>query len=101
MAAETAGFFNMSAAYEALGGTPIAVAARYATKDLLVSGWIEGESVIAGRSAVIQAKTGNGRVVVLGFPVQHRGQTYATFRLLFNAVLSTPTAASTKRKVPR
>ena len=29
---------------------------------------------------------GRGRVVVLGFRVQHRGQTWGTFKMLFNAI---------------
>ena len=62
--------------------------ARYGDKDLLLSGWLEGEEMIAGRAAVVQATVGPGRVVLFGFPVQHRGQSHATFRLLFNAILS-------------
>jgi hypothetical protein len=31
---------------------------------------------------------GTGRIVLLGFPVQHRGQSIATFRILFNAILA-------------
>jgi hypothetical protein len=56
---------------------------------VLLSGWIEGEEAIAGQSAVMEAKAGGGRVVLLGFRVQHRGQSHATFRLLFNALLTT------------
>jgi hypothetical protein len=98
--AETAGFFAFSAAYETLGDRPpaagqggptpgaaVETVARYAKQDLLLSGWIEGEKVIAGRSAVIQATVGTGRIVLLGFRAQHRGQSHATFRLLFNALI--------------
>ena len=46
--------------------------------------------MIAGRAAVVPARVGAGRVVLLGFRVQHRGQSLATFRLLFNAILTTP-----------
>jgi hypothetical protein len=62
--------------------------AHYGSRDLLLSGWLEGEEIIAGRAAVVQATVGTGHVVLLGFPVQHRGQSHATFRLLFNAIFS-------------
>ncbi len=63
---------------------------RYATKDLLVSGWLEGEPLIAGRAAILEAPLGSGRVVLFGFPVQHRAQSHSTFRLLFNALFTAP-----------
>ena len=86
--ARTAGFFAASSAYDVTqGAAGLQTALRYAPKDLLVSGWLQGEAVIAGRAAVVQATVGTGRVVLLGFPVQHRGQSLATFRLLFNAIL--------------
>lgn len=99
MPAETAGFFAFSSAFEAgvsglpgtpgspaSGGRPVRIAARYAQKDVLMSGWLEGESLIAGKGAVVEARVGEGRAVLLGFRVQHRGQSHATFRLLFNAI---------------
>jgi hypothetical protein len=96
MTPDTTAFFAFSGAYElAPGGqrsevpaSSVQTIARYADKDLLLSGWLEGGDVIAGRSAVVQAAVGTGRVVLLGFRVQHRGQSLATFRLLFNALLS-------------
>ncbi len=85
----TAAFFDSSSAYEVAEGTAgVQVGARYGSHDLLISGWLEGENVIAGRPAVADVPVGSGRVVLLGFPVQHRGQTYATFRFLFNAILT-------------
>ncbi len=99
MEARTVAFFASSSAFDASDG--VETVARYAVRDLLVSGTLEGESLIAGRSAVVQTHVGDGRVVLLGFPVQHRGQSLATFRLLFNAVLSahatTPTTSRTSR----
>ena len=89
MPSRTAGFFSFSSAYEIK--TPsesIQTVASYAEKDVLVSGLLEGESVIAGRAAVIQATIGAGRVLLLGFRVQHRAQSLATFRLLFNAIFT-------------
>jgi hypothetical protein len=88
MPRETAGFFSFSSAYRPAGGAQ--TVATYGSKDVLLSGWIEGEQTIAGQSAVVEAKAGAGRVVLLGFRVQHRGQSLATFRLLFNALLTSP-----------
>ena len=87
----TAGFFAFSSAYEVDGGpgeARVRVIARYGDKDLLVSGWLEGEATIAGRPAAVEVGVGAGRVVLLGFRVQHRGQSHATFRLLFNAIFT-------------
>ncbi len=100
MPAATAGVFLDSSAYagipargpsaspEAPPGQDLRTAARYGQHELLLSGWIEGGDIIAGQSAVIEARAGAGRVVLLGFRVQHRGQSHATFRLLFNALLT-------------
>jgi len=86
----TAGFFAFSSAYEILSSpdTTTITAARYGDKDLLVSGWLEGEQIIAGHPAVVQVNSGMGRVILLGFSVQHRAQSLATFRLLFNSILT-------------
>lgn len=89
MDAQPAGFFAFSSAYEVT--SPAAtVATRYGSNNLLVSGWLEGEQNLVNRAAVVQAKVGAGEIVLFGFPVQHRGQSVATFRLLFNALLSAP-----------
>jgi hypothetical protein len=68
------------------GEREIRSVARFASKDLLASGWVSGESVVLGRHALLEAKYGQGRVVLFGFRPQFRGQTFATFKLLLNAV---------------
>ena len=65
----------------------IHVVARYPESNLLMSGWMLGEPVIAGRPAVVEASVGKGRVVLLGFRSEHRGQTHGTYKLLFNSLL--------------
>ena len=86
--AQTSGFFASSAAYDVAAAADVKTAVRYASKELLVSGLLRGGQAIEGRAAVVSASIGAGRVVLLGFPVQHRAQSLATFRLLFNAIFS-------------
>ncbi len=101
MLPQTAAFFAYSSAYDTMqpsmtsgghdGSAPdanIQVVGRYAPRDLLLSGWLQGEPVIADRAAVVEARSGLGRVVLIGFRSQHRAQSHATFRLLFNAILT-------------
>jgi hypothetical protein len=65
----------------------VRVVAEYPRTRLLMSGWMLGEPVLAGQSAVIDASVDKGRVVLLGFRSQHRGQPHGTYKLLFNAIL--------------
>lgn len=62
------------------------VAARYAKEDVLQSGLLTGEKLIAGTPALLQAHCGQGEVVLYGFAPQHRCQTHGTFKLVFNAL---------------
>jgi hypothetical protein len=55
-------------------------------QDVLLSGWIRGGERLTRKAAVVTYQTGKGKVVLLGFRVQHRGQTAGTFKLLFNAL---------------
>lgn len=63
------------------------IVASYQGEDLLQSGRLVGEEKIAGKAAVIAVRHGQGQVVLLGFPPQHRGQTHGTFKLLFNSIV--------------
>jgi hypothetical protein len=94
MPPEAAAFFIHSPAFALTdrSATPavsdnIHVIARYPESNLLMSGWMLGEPVIAGRAAVVEVTVGKGRVVLLGFRSEHRGQTHGTYKLLFNSLL--------------
>ncbi len=91
MPKEGAGVFMGSCAFDIMPSfgakTEPKSAAKYAGENLLMSGWIYGEKLIKDKSAVLDVPLGTGRVVLLGFPVQFRGQSYGTFKLLFNAIL--------------
>ena len=82
-------------------GTRVApvVVAHYPDEPLLRSGWITGEDRLHGSAAIIEAPAGRGRVILHTFRVQHRGQTWGTFRLLFNSIFYGPAVAD--RPAPR
>ena len=60
----------------------------FVDRDLLQSGWLLGEDVIAKKAAMVSVRHGQGKVVLIGFRVQHRAQTHGTFKLVFNALMS-------------
>ncbi|HEX9699412.1 MAG TPA: hypothetical protein VGD06_08125, partial [Acidobacteriota bacterium] len=51
------------------------------------SGYLLGEDHLHGYAAALDVVHGNGHVVLLGFQPQWRGQTFASFKVLFNAAL--------------
>lgn len=71
-------------------GEDYRVVARFADRDVLQSGWLIGEQNVAKHAAMVEARIGQGRVVLVGFRVQHRAQTHGTYKLLFNALVSGP-----------
>jgi hypothetical protein len=87
MRPDAAAFFANGPAFAVPHSATVRVVAEYPTRNLLMSGWLLGESVIAGRAAVVDATVENGRVILLGFATQHRGQPHGTFKLLFNSIL--------------
>ncbi len=64
----------------------VRVAARFAAKDLLASGYISGEKAVLGKAAAVDARYGSGHVVLFAFRPQFRGQPFGTFKFLLNAV---------------
>lgn len=64
----------------------VEVAARYAEGNPLLSGWLLGEEYLAGKAAILEARIGEGSVVLFGFQPDYRGQTVMTWPLLFNAL---------------
>ena len=71
---------------DAGGAATARVVGRYAKSDVLLSGWLEGDKAIAGKGAMMEVKSGQGRAVLFAFRPQHRAQAHATFRLFFNAI---------------
>lgn len=78
-------FWSGSRAFE-VEGEGIAVVARYGAGNPLLSGWLLGAEHVAGKPAIVEAEVGRGSVILFGFPPNYRGQTIATWPLLFNAL---------------
>jgi hypothetical protein len=88
---ETHGFFIRNPFFSLTEGLPsqrVSVPLRYPNSDIRASGWVRGEEHLAGRAAAVEVEfEGGGRLSLLGIRVQHRGQTHATFKVLFNALV--------------
>ncbi len=55
-------------------------------RDILLSGWMNGEEKLARKAAAVAMTYGKGRIVLFGFRPQHRGQTHAAFPMIFDAL---------------
>ncbi|MDE0622571.1 MAG: M14 family metallopeptidase [Bryobacterales bacterium] len=59
---------------------------RFPGRNVLASGWLLGEGHLANRAAVVDVPFGNGRVILFGIRPQYRGQSNATFKMVFNGL---------------
>ncbi len=91
MKTETDAYFSNSMVLDpvpSFADMSVKFVALYPEKDILRSGWLQGESYIAGRGAVAEIRSGKGRMIMLPTKVLNRAQAYGTFKLLFNAILT-------------
>ena len=79
-------YFTNSSAFDVEDENKVRTIAQYALKDTLLSGWMLGTEKIIGKTALAEASYGKGKIVLFAFRPQHRGQTWATFRFIFNAL---------------
>jgi len=91
MPAQSAAFLDSAMAFETTApasNTQRWVLATYPEdeQDILLSGWIQGAERLTRKAAAVALTYGKGKIVLFGFRPQHRGQTHATFPLVFNAL---------------
>jgi hypothetical protein len=80
-------YFVNSTAFEAIEPDKVRVLATYDSKDrVLHSGWLRGAEYVADKIALAEVRQGQGKIVLFGFRPQHRGQTWGTFPLIFQAL---------------
>jgi hypothetical protein len=63
------------------------VVAVYPQRELLLSGYLEGEEGLRNTPAEVWVRAGKGQLVLFAIRPQFRGSTPATFKLVFNALL--------------
>ena len=90
MPEEDCGMFSGSPVFEIIAtfkkDSKPSVIAKYPNENLLLSGYINGERIIRQKVSAVEVPYGKGKLILLGFPIQYRGQSHSTFKLLFNAV---------------
>ncbi len=45
-----------------------------------------GEKYLNGKAALVETDYGKGKIILFAFRPQHRGQSWATFPFIFNAL---------------
>ena len=89
-------YFTNSPAFDIIRGD---VVARYPKTNPLLSGWLLGAEKLYGRAGIGVVPVGSGRIVLLGFRTQHRGQPHGTFKFLFNSLLLSAAAPANLTRV--
>jgi hypothetical protein len=88
MPPQTIGWFQGGPAFEVLDSSVTRVIGKWPDDParLLLSGWVLHPDRIAGKAAILEVKQGSGRVILFGMRPQYRGQSIASYPLLFNCL---------------
>jgi len=62
-------------------------------RDLLISGWLEGENELVRKSLLVDYRKDKGRIILIGPDIIHRTHSEGTYKIMFNSLL---TAAEVK-----
>jgi len=78
--------FERGPAFSTKSGFKGTVLAQYAKERTpLMSGYLAGPDKLEGKAAALSVDYGKGRVILLGFKPQWRGQSHAAYKFFFNA----------------
>ncbi len=60
----------------------------FGERDLLLSGWLEGEEQLQRKSLLVDYRKGKGRIILIGPDVIHRTHGEGTYKIMFNSLLT-------------
>ncbi|HZZ33243.1 MAG TPA: M14 metallopeptidase family protein [Phenylobacterium sp.] len=86
-------FFDSSPVFKITAPDKAKSVSWFEGADPLLSGWAWGQKALDGTVGVVDANYGKGKVFLLGPEVAMRGQSYGTFKFVFNALEYGPAAA--------
>jgi ribosomal protein S18 acetylase RimI-like enzyme len=82
-------FVDNSPVFETLDGFEGHALAKYqAVGSPLLSGYLIGDEYLNGKAAALDVDVDAGHIILLGFRPEWRGQSFGTFKVLFNAAIS-------------
>ena len=85
--AHPAAWFEEGPAFDVTDSTRATVVASYPPDgDPLLSGWLLGGERLRGKGALVDVREGKGHIVLFGFRPQYRGQSMATYPLVWMAL---------------
>ena len=79
-------WFENGPAFESADPSVTVVAKYPASGNPLLSGWLLGAGKINGKAALVDVAKGKGHAVLYGFRPQYRGQSSATYPLIWGAI---------------
>lgn len=60
----------------------------FGERDLLLSGWLEGEAQLVRKSLLVDFRKGRGRIILIAPDVIYRTHSEGTYKIMFNSLLS-------------
>jgi len=83
--------FERGPAFDTKSGFRGTVLASYSReRNPLASGYLLHPERIQGKAAALEVFYGDGRIYLLGFRPQWRGQSHGTYKMIFNAIYDSP-----------
>lgn len=89
-------FYDRAPTYRVKTTAGASTVSWFEGKELVRSGWAVGQERLDGSAAIVDVDYGKGKLLVMGPEVNHRAQSYGTFKFLFNGLLYGPAVAATR-----